>query len=148
MNARSLLCVAIAMIVAGGAAWSYAASEKSDRAELEKKLQAMLKARVESATMNVQADQAAYDSAGLKFSERLPAWRRLAEARAAVTTSPEEKINALREYAEQAAEVERVVKAQYETGSRAGTAAAYYQAKYEAESAQIDLLKAELAAQH
>ncbi len=113
----------------------YAAPHEAepDKATLERQLQQLLKARVESARLVLEATRANFEAGTVPLDDLAAPAKRLAEAELAVATNPEEQVAALNKYLTVARQVEKKIRMLYEIGTAGGEATKYHEAKRERE---------------
>jgi hypothetical protein len=121
-----------------------AADKRADELLLEMKLQTLLKERVATAELGVQANQHAYDSGTVTLDQLIQSRKDLAEARYAVATTAAEREAALQEIVDGSRQVEAKIKALYKTASRGGEANQLAMATIARQTAEIRLLEEQL----
>lgn len=144
MKSRSVYLAGV-LSVAVCVTLAIAADQRKDQAELTKKLDDLTAQRVKTATSAYQCTQAAFDADTVGITDLMLATKALSEAELATCTERKDKIAVLQKYCERCRETERRVEALYKASSKGGEAEKFHTVKLARETADIELLKAQLA---
>ena len=137
---------ALSLLATGAVAGAAEAKAPERPADLVEQLQRLRHQRVATAERAVDALQAAFEAETVTIFPLFEAIDKLLEARLDVATTPAEEIDALEKRLQSVRLIEQKIKVLYEIGTRGGEIKEYSTAKRERETAEIELLKARIAA--
>lgn len=143
MRLRHTVLASLGLLTLGAAmvAWAHQPGD-----DLQRPLQELLAARVESAELCAEAMQASYEADQVVVSDVLVSLTNLRDAKLAVAQSPKEQVKVLTEHLAKVEKLEHRLKALNELTVRGGETNWYTLAKVERQTAEIALLQARIKA--
>lgn len=148
MRTRRLLLAAAGLIPLAGAAavlLGAAKDQEPGRAQLQLQLQSLLEERVKTAQLCVESTQAAYEAETVTLDELLAAFENRKEAKSAVAASQAAIVEALQEHVDGTGNTLKKIFQLYKAGAHGGEVNKWTQSKYAHQTAQIELLRAQLS---
>jgi hypothetical protein len=145
---RFLIVAACLVSLTGAAALLYGAAKDADpsRAQLQQQLQELLKERAKTAQLSVESTQAAYEAETVTLDQLLAALENRKEAKLAIAASQAAIIETLQENVDGLENIAKKIKQLYDIGAKGGEVNQWAQVKFAHETAQIELLRAQLSA--